>query len=286
MKGILGGTGHIIDHFFGLEQFGSSAPHYKNKLSCLYLSENSFPELESLPLLADLYRTIESNWQQSRPHYGKPPSQENWRVERRPEIADRNTSPEVTLERGIIQATDDTWVNQVPTSSGLTGPRYDKVRNMDLAHNLGHGEWEFIELKVNSDTPLYAAMEIVQYGLLFLFSRCHQQELQYDTAKDLLQATHVHLKVLAPSRYYTRNRAAQPYRLQWLEESLNEGLEQFVDERTRSSLRMDFQFEAFPSNFTWPSTNGAHDPDAIRAALRNRRPVYAHQHIFQMSGNG
>jgi hypothetical protein len=89
-------------------------------------------------------------------------------------------------------------------------------------HNLAHGVWEFIELKVNSDTPLYAAMEILQYGLLFLFSRHHQQELQYDTSKELLQATQIHLKVLAPSRYYTSNRAGAPYQLQWLEESLNE----------------------------------------------------------------
>ena len=96
-------------------------------------------------------------------------------------------------------------------------------------------------------------------------------------AKDLLQATHVHLKVLAPTRYYTRNRAAQPYRLQWLEESLNEGLKQFVDERTRSSLRMDFQFEAFSPDFIWPPANGGADPDDIRTALRDRYPVYAHQ---------
>lgn len=49
---------------------------------------------------------------------------------------------------------------------------------------------------------------------------------------------------------------------------------------------MDFQFEAFSPDFNWPLPNGGTDPDAIRAALRDRRLVYAHQHIFQMSGNG
>jgi hypothetical protein len=104
--------------------------------------------------------------------------------------------------------------------------------------------------------------------------------LGFDASKTLLQAAHVHLKVLAPSRYYTCNHAPELYQLQWLEESLNEGLRRFVDERTQSSLQMEFQFEAFPSNFTWPSANGAHDPDAIRVALSDRHPVYAHQHIF------
>jgi hypothetical protein len=277
MKGILEGTGLVIDRFLGVEQFGSTTPHYKHKQSCLHISEKPLPELDSLALLEELYRIIEDNWQRSRNHYRKPPSQENWRVMRCPEIAEQNTSPEVTLERSIIKATEEHWVNQVPTSSGLTGPRYDKVRNIDLVHNLAHGVWELIELKVNSDTPLYAAMEILQYGLLFLFSRRHQQELQYDTSKELLQATQIHLKVLAPSRYYISNRAGAPYQLQWLEESLNEGLQQFVDGSQQAPLQMDFQFEAFSPDFIWPTANGGSDPDDLRTALRDRHPVYAHR---------
>ena len=277
MNGILEGTGLVIDRFFGVERFGKRAPHFKNKLSCLHVSEHPCSELDSLALLEELYRIIEDNWQRSRPLYRKPPSKENWRVVRRPEFASQNTSPEVTLERSMIQVTDENWVNQVPTSSGLTGPRYDKARNLDLVHNMGHGVWEFIELKVESDTPLYAVMEILQYGLLFLFSRHHQQELRYDTSKELLQAPHMHLKVLAPYPYYTCNHGDRLYQLQWLEESLNKGLQRFVEETTQPPLQMDFQFEAFPPDFTWPPANGATDPGAIRTAFRDRRPVYAQQ---------
>jgi hypothetical protein len=242
--------------------------------------------LDSLALLEELYQIIENNWQRSRPFYCKPPSKENWRVMRRPQFAQYNISPEVTLERHIVQATEH-WVNQVPTSSGLTGPRYDKARNIDLAHNLGPGEWEFIELKVNSDTPLYAAMEILQYGLLFLFSRRHQEELGCKKAsKIMLQASQIHLKVLAPSQYYLPYQPPQQYQLQWLEESLNEGLQQFVDGSHQAPLQMDFQFEAFSPDFIWPPANGGTDPDDLRTALRDRYPVYAYQHIFQMSGNG
>lgn len=273
MNGILTGAERVIDRFFGVEQIGTKAPHFQHKQSCAHLSANPIHEFKSLALLEELYRLIEANWQQSQSHYSHPPSQKNWRMTRHPYFAQHNSSPEVTLERRVIQATDETWINQVPTSSGLTGPRKDN-RHIDLVHALGHGTWEFIELKVNSDTPLYAAMEIVQYGLLFLFCRHHQEALGFDASKILLQAAQVHLKVLAPSGYYACNNAFELYQLQWLEESLNEGLERFVDDCTQSSLKMDFHFEAFPSDFMWPSATGAYDPDAIRAALRDRRPVY------------
>jgi len=284
MTGILEGTEPVIDRFFGVQRFGKSVPHFKNKRSCLHVSKHPCSTLDSLVLLEKLYRIIEENWQQSRPFYCKPPSQENWLVLRRRELAPQNVSSEVTLERGIIQSTGEHWGNQVATSSGLTGPNYDKNRHIDLVHNLAQGAWEFIELKVNSDTPLYAAMEILQYGLLFLFSRHYQQELRYDTSKELLQATQIHLKVLAPSCYYTSNRAGAQYQLQWLEESLNEGLQRFVDGSNQAPLQMDFQFEAFSPNFTWTPVNGAPDHSVIQNALRDRCPVYGSRSLNDQAG--
>lgn len=274
MNGVLAGAERVIDRFFGVERIGTIAPHYQHKQSCNHLSEQPITECKSLALLEDLYRLIEWNWECSLPHYGKLPSHRNWRVTRHPQFAQGNTSPEVTLERRIIQATDESWINQVPTSSGLTGPRKD-TRHIDLIHNLGDRAWEFIELKVNCNTPLFAALEIIQYGLLYLFCRHHQEALGFDPSNLLLQAAQVHLKVLAPAQYYTCIRPTGRYQLQWLEDSLNEGLAQIIEGGTQASLNMDFQFEAFPIDFTWPSPNAAYDPDAIRAALRDRRPVYA-----------
>ena len=274
MGSILKGTGCVIDHFFGLERFGTS-PHFKHKQSCVHVSNHPLPTLGGKTLLTQLYSTIQTNRRES--HYNKPPSKENWRVEPRDQLDEKNASPEVTLERTIIQASDTTWGNQVPTSSGMTGPHFDKVRNIDLVHNMGSGAWEFIELKVKSDTPLYAAMEILQYGLLFLFSRAHQKEFGYDkNSKELLRASQVHLRVLAPYEYYTPYRSPQLYQLQWLEAFLNEGLHGFLKDHIHPALHMDFQFEAFPLDFQWPQTNGAKDVSAIRLALRDRVPVYSH----------
>ena len=278
MSSILQGTWCVIDRFFGLEEVGTTIPHFKHKRSCLELSNHPPQGLDGKTLLTTLYFTIQTNWRESL--YHKPPSKENWRVEPRDQLAEKNVSPEVTLERTIIQASDATWGNQVPTSSGLTGPRCDKVRNIDLVHNMGSGVWEFIELKVKSDTPLYAAMEILQYGLLFLLSRKHQEEFGYDKhSKELLQASQVHLKVLAPYEYYIPRRSSQPYQLKWLEAFLNDGLYGFLKDHNHPPLHMDFQFEAFPLDFQWPQTNGTKDSRAIPSALRDQAPVYQHSSL-------
>jgi hypothetical protein len=94
---------------------------------------------------------------------------ENWRFAKKTYIADRNTSPEKTLEKTIAKITDADWVNQVPTASGLWNASADTHRNIDLVHRLGPKQYEFIELKVETDTPLKAAMESLIYGC-FMFS--------------------------------------------------------------------------------------------------------------------
>ncbi|MFQ5932670.1 MAG: hypothetical protein ACE5MM_09690, partial [Nitrospiraceae bacterium] len=207
--------------------------------------------------------------------YGKPPSKENWRFAGRTDIARSNPSEEVTLERAIIRLSNRDWANQVPTASGLVGPTSDKRRCLDLVHRLDDRAWEFIELKIGSDTPLYAAMEILTYGLLYLFSRHHRDEFQYDDWKELLQASLIHLKVLAPSKYYSPNGTGTHYHLKWLEDLLNDGLRRFLDESPRLSLQMPFQFEAFPPDFEWTATTDATRDESVRAALRERRAIYA-----------
>ena len=187
-SGILEGVDAVIDRFLKVEEIGTTSPHYRHKQSCLHLSQQPLVELDSQAFINSLYEIICRNWERSRQHYEKPPSQENWRQTRHPDFAPNNSSSEVTLERTLIQAMEETWINQVPTSSGLTGPYYDKARNIDLVHDLGRGVWEFVELKVNSDTPLYRCHgQILLYGLLFVFAqRNHRQELGYDPSNRLL----------------------------------------------------------------------------------------------------
>lgn len=93
------------------------------------------------------------------------------------------------------------------------------MRNVDLAHRDRPGEYSLYKLKVGVDTPLYAAIEILVRGLVYLFTRLHMNELGYDPkAKELLAAQTVHLRVLAPTVFYAG------VDLAWLEESLDGGL--------------------------------------------------------------
>lgn len=283
MSSILYGIGAIIDRFFGVEKFGKSSPHYRYKQSCLALSENPPSGRNDSILIADIYRRIECNWRRSRTKYKKNPSKENWRWDPHPDIdKDNPPGPEVSLERRIIQSSDETWTNQVPTSSGLTGHSFDKVRNIDLVHKLGDRQCEFIELKVNSDTPLYAAIEILTYGCLYLFSRQHLLALKYDAPKqhELLRMSRIHLGVLAPHSYYapyapSPGKPYKVYNLGWLEDYLNDALRQIIRDFSHLDLIMDFRFESFPPDFTWRPSQRKMPDEAIQMAVRNRQRVYS-----------
>ena len=90
----------------------------------------------------------------------------------------------------------------------------------------------------HAGTPLFAAMEILQYGVLYIFSRENAKTLGYKVADiELLLATGIHLKVLAPATYY------EGYDLSWLEENINGGLDNFLDPSERG-FKMDFKFES------------------------------------------
>ncbi len=267
MSGILEGVDQIIDRYFDVEQIGTRAPHYGHKTSCQDLSENPPDGLSGFELVEEVFKRIESNWDNSpRRKQKKRPSRENWR--HKPRTETESDSLEVQLERAIAKLPGEAWANQVPTSSGLIGPHLDKTRNIDLVRKCGNGRYEFIELKVNSNTPLFAAMEILGYGVIYLFSLLHRDELGYDRPeRKVLGAKAIHLKVLAPGRYYAE------YRLDWLENLLNDGLSAFLDSRPELELQMDFRFEAFPPDFNWPPGETG-EPD-LAVALGNRQPVYS-----------
>lgn len=196
--------------------------------------------------LAALLDRIEANWRQAQLISTTRPSRENWRFTRRTHIDPANASPEVTLERAVA-ALSPAWANQIPIASGLTGPSHDRVRNVDLAHCDGPGEYTLYELKVAADTPLYAAVEILVRGLVYVFTRRHMSELGYDpSAKEVLAAHMVRLRVLAPTAFYAG------IDLAWLEEALNHGLAYLTAAAAPGTLALDFAFLAFPPAFGWP----------------------------------
>ena len=204
-------------------------------------------------LIDEIHRKIEANWSISNYHKG---SEENWRFEKQTNISDENLSPEVKIERAIVNIPEQVWAdapywaNQVPTASGLVHPNADRSRKIDLVHKRGDRAYEFIELKVGSDTPLYAAMEILKYGVLYVFAR--EREEIFSSAKkghELLRAEKILLKVLAPATYYAE------YDLSWLENCIKTGLDKFLTQR-KIKLEMDFEFSSLPlipssSPVTW-----------------------------------
>ena len=213
-------------------------------------------------LMAEMLARVEMNWQISPRHLAeKRPSKENWRLERKLDIASHNESLEKTLEKTIAQFAD--WYNQIPTASGLYDQHSDKHRNIDLVHQLSPARYEFIELKVNSDTPMQAAMELLQYAVLYVFARLHYTEAEKQ-AKELLGATRVYLHVLAPPGYYQRHG-----HLQELATRFNIGISAF-SETARVGCQMDFAFWTFPKDFVWPCGK-----DDLRSAMSRIAPLEA-----------
>jgi hypothetical protein len=110
-----------------------------------------------------IFRTVADNHKRGDAAAHRDRSHENWRWPRlQPQIAAHNTSPEVVLERAIAAACGRTgrtdWANQVPVASGLIVGAADRRRAIDLVHKRGERHFELIELKIASDTPLYAAL--------------------------------------------------------------------------------------------------------------------------------
>jgi len=267
-KSILNGVIDIIDKALGLKRIGEKsvgkAPHYQHRTNCLRLSKGPVTAFNVEALIDDVYEKVKSNLIASRS-----PSKENWRWKpnwaktEETKAEKRRKKLEVKLERMIIETSDD-WINQVPTASGLVNKHSDKRRSIDLVHRCGDRSYEFLELKVKSDNPLYAAMEILQYGILYILARTNEQVENTGKKKELLKAKAVHLKVLAPTNYY------EGLKLDWLERGINDGLKRFLTAK-ESSFLMDFKFEAFPPYF---SLSPFLNLEAIKEALEDRRSVY------------
>jgi hypothetical protein len=116
-----------------------------------------------------------------------------------------------------------------------------------------------VELKVDSDTPLHAAIEIIQYGMVWILSRQHRLSLGYGELP-ILDAKVVQLTVLAPARYY------RCLDLSALAQGLNTATSILGIREARVAL--SFEFHAFPNLFEWPATRSESD---LRTALDGRR---------------
>lgn len=190
------------------------------------------------------YSRIARNWLLCREAAIGSPSAANWRW-RVPQLAisAHNASPEVRLERALIVACErlgrSDWSNQVPVASGVAGAKAERRRAIDLVHQRSPTHFELVELKVASDTPLYAAFEIIGYTCIWLMSR---RELPA-TNNPLLAAKAIDAVVLAPTAFYA------PYRLETLRQQLADDLQRLGREH---DVALSFRFEAFPDHLASP----------------------------------
>jgi hypothetical protein len=211
--------------------------------------------------VAALFAAVAANWDRCEGAGVRARSSENWRW-RKPQLAlgPGNPSREVGLERTLIQACEragrDDWSNQVPVASGLAGSERERRRAIDLVHQVGPSHFELIELKVASDTPLYAAVEIIGYVCIWLLSRA----AGVTSSSSLLCADHIGARVLAPAAYYAR------YRLAALQRALNE---EIATLGKAQGVTLDFRFEAFPDAFAIPPLSN----DNMLALLAERRSL-------------
>jgi len=259
-KNIVEGVDNIIDESLNITQIGK-APHYDHIKSCLLL-KNHPSSFDAYEVICQIYNQVEQNFNhpENRFHLSGP-SEQNWRFEKIPYIDENNLSEEKKLEKATAKPAFKDWANQVPTAGGIINSTSDKLRNIDLAHELKIGFYEFIELKIESNTPLFAAFEIIVNGLIYLVSRKNYQDQHLD-GKKLLAAKEIILQTLAPRDYYAR------YKLDWLEKELNRGLSKFLLENFKGKLKMRFAFTSFPDSFNWP----CEDAELLNA-LDNRSVV-------------
>ena len=183
-------------------------------------------------LVRAIYDRIKTNYDTGNASKNRDRSAENWRWPRLVPSKDlERNSPEVKVERAIAQAAmsfrPDAWGNQIPVASGLIDGARERRRAIDLVRKHANDHFELIELKIKSDTPLYAAVEILGYGCLWLLAHLDRPTRH----SPLLDAQRLGLQVLAPAKFY------RGLPLQQLEESLDEGIR-----RLGSSLGVDMHF--------------------------------------------
>lgn len=245
---IVEGIDGIIDESLNITDIGNP-PHYRHGKSCVSL-DGPPSSFDAYNVICQVYDQIDRNFKRpGNRFHSSGPSGKNWRFEKMLYIRKDNPSKEKSLEKAIANLTSSDWVNQVPTSSGIINSASDGSRNIDLVRRMIPGSYEFIELKVDSDTPLFAAFEITVNGLIYLASMENYAD-KYLSGKELLNAKNISLQTLAPKTFYSR------CRLSWLEEELNRGLSKFLADKFGGKPQMNFAFTAFPENFKWPCEDG------------------------------
>jgi hypothetical protein len=158
----------------------------------------------------------------------------------------------VLLEKEIVRAYKESrrkdWSNQVPVASGLINATSYRRKAVDLVHQRAEAAFDLIELKVASNNPLYAAMEILENGLVWLLSRQNKAALGY-IGNPIIEANDLRLVVLAPERFYELDKhldRPDPRIAHQIGKPLDRGLAALGK---RHGVTLAFQFQVLPHTF-------------------------------------
>ena len=138
-------------------------------------------------------------------------------------------SKEVVLEREITMLDTQIWTCQISTSSGVQPNGLNRRRAIDLVRFNGNDRYAFIELKADSDNPLYAAFEILGYSLAYLQAK--EQKWNGEGCHDVFTAKEIELTILGPTswnKYKTRGGEERSFKFDWLAEDIAKALNVFA----------------------------------------------------------
>lgn len=233
----------------GVEQFINAAlpvptgpTGYKAKTTADRLNMQPPPSVNLSKLIDDLWRQLVVNWVEGGCKSG---GEVNWRWELRDNLSHDNKSPEVVLQRNLMKLarTDprakERWSNETPTASGLSEDSGGEPGHLDLAYQSSVDHVTLIELKVGSNTPVSAAIQLVIYALMLVLARTVNRQIKVTDAR-WLTFKRADLRVLAPTRFYDAFLG-----LGWYERDLNEAVRQFGNGHR---LEMSFLFRCFEND--------------------------------------
>ena len=139
------------------------------------------------------------------------------------------------------------WFNQCPVASGIVDPYADRGRRVDLVHSEG-AKIRLIELKWGGDTPVSALVQVLEYGLAYLFAWQRKSELNLEGRDRVRQVV---LEVLGPRDFFVD--AAQLH----LFDPVSRALGRFARAETGGAVSMSLEARWFPAEFRrLPFANG------------------------------